>query len=235
MRRVVLLSLAFLAVWRLPLAAAATGTEDVPVPAAVSALADSMGLPAASYRASFAADLTRLVYSPTDVKGPQLAAQLRAHARENPDAGFETVLVPVPLTAEVWSRAIFHRTTAPADLLTAILTDRHAALLCHGLAGLDDETLTFLSAHPAILTDLYEHMAPAFGTFGSTLHIHDGRVVPPGGALGLPLWETAIGVTADRVDRFVHVLYGENDGRVAYLYDTIAELDAPHAAFALGA
>ena len=59
--------------------------------------------------------------------------------------------------------------------------------------------------------------------------------MPPGGEPGRPLWEAVVGATTDRPDRFIHALYAGSEGRIAYLYDTISELDGPHAAFALGA
>ena len=231
MRRVWLLLLAFSAAH--PLMAAPV-SEQVPVPAAISAIAETLGLPPAAFRASFVAELTRMVYSPTEIGSREVIADLRAHARDPRGAAADAVLVPIPLTTEIWSRAILRRAVQPSDLLTAIISDRRAALVCHGLAGLDDETLSYLADHPAVLTDLYEHVAPEFGAFGSTLHVHDGRVVPPGGEPGRPLWEAVVGATTDRPDRFIHALYAGSEGRIAYLYDTISELDGPHAAFALG-
>lgn len=232
-RRVLLFFLAFFAAIRLPPAEAAPLSEDVPVPLAVAALAGSLGLPPENYRATFAADVVRVAYSRAELKDGQIAAELREHAKDD-DPG-DRVLVPVPLTADTWSRVIFRRTVPPADLLTRIVSDRRAALLCHGLAGLDDETLAYLADHPAVLTDLHDHLSPAFGVFGSSLHVRAGRVATPGGARFTALWEAAVGASADRPDRFIHALYGDADGRLAYLYDTVSELDGPHAAFALGA
>ncbi|HEX4347699.1 MAG TPA: hypothetical protein VHZ73_09010 [Vicinamibacterales bacterium] len=231
-RRIPIFLFAFFAATRLPLAAAAPLSEDVPVPPAVAALAGTLGLPPETYRATFAADLVRVAYSRAELKDGQIAAELRAHARDE-DSG-ERVLVPVPLGADVWSRVIFKRTVASQDLLTRIISDRRAALLCHGLAGVDDETLAYFADHPASLVDVYEHASPAFGVFASSLHVRSGRIAVPGGASAAPMWEAAVGAPVDRPDRFIRALYGDNEGRLAYLYDTISELDAPHAAFALG-
>src|SRR5207244_3407335 len=41
-------------------------------------------------------------------------------------------LVPVPLTADVWSSAVFHRKVTRDDLVAAIVSDRQASFLCHG-------------------------------------------------------------------------------------------------------
>ena len=51
----------------------------------------------------------------------------------------------MPLSAKVWSDAVFQRPIGAAALFPAIIADRRAALLCYGLAALDDETLQFLS------------------------------------------------------------------------------------------
>jgi hypothetical protein len=233
MPRVLFVCSALVAVLQLPLSAAAPAAADVPVPAAALAFAASAGLTPDANPVQFLASLTRILYAQPEVKPAQIAAELRS-ASDAPVAA-ASVLVPVPLTADVWSRAVFRRTIAPADLVVAILEDRRAAWLCYGLAGEDDETLTFLAEHPAVLADLYDRAPGAFAAFGATLRIRGGRVVPPGAELGVPLWEAVVGERVDRPDRFVRALYADNDGRVAYLHDTIAQLDAPHAAFALGA
>src|SRR5262249_21289266 len=48
------------------------------------------------------------------------------------------------------------------------------------------------------------------------------------------MWEGVVGEKVTRADRFIQQLLEMNDGRVAALYDTIGQLDAPHRAFALG-
>ena len=88
-------------------------------------------------------------------------------------------VVPVPLSAALWSDAIFQRRVPPAELLAAILADDRAALLCHGLAGLDDLTLQYMAERPAILRSLYAQPS-VFSAFGSHLKIRDGRIVTPG-------------------------------------------------------
>src|SRR5207249_12266184 len=57
-----------------------------------------------------------------------------------------------------------------------------------------------------------------------TLSLHDA----------LPIWEAAVGGKLDRPEAFIVGLLQADQGRLAYLYDTIAELDASRARFALG-
>src|SRR5262249_31355929 len=48
------------------------------------------------------------------------------------------------------------------------------------------------------------------------------------------LWEAVVGETVARPDRFITALFTQFDGRLANLYDAVAELDAPRQRFALG-
>ena len=231
---------------QLPLAAAVVVSEDVPVPGGTDAVARAFGLDTTPDRARFAGEMMRLAYNIPDAKNPLVEEWLQqfrtgAHSTAMPPAGGGADLVPIPLTAPVWSEAVFHRHVAAEALFNAILGDRQAALLCRGLTGLDDETLAFFAEHPAVLRRLYERDAAVFAVFSGGVRIHDNRVVPAGvrGVAGerddvTPLWEAVVGEKMARPDRFVPELFGLADGRTAYLYDTIAALDPPHAAFALG-
>jgi hypothetical protein len=228
-------------------AAAAEISDDVPVPGGVAALAQALGLDTAPDRARFAGEIMRLAYNIPDLKNPRVEEwlqQFRSGARgtTNPAAGAAADLVPIPLTAAIWSDAVFrHRISADA-LFNAILGDRQAALLCRGLTGLDDETLAFFAEHPAALRRMYERDAAVFSVFSAGLHVRANRVVPAS-VLHLsagerdsvsPLWEAVVGEKTTRPDRFVAALFNRADGRTAYLYDAIAALDNAHAAFALG-
>jgi len=145
-----------------------------------------------------------------------------------------TELVPVPLAAATWSQAVFRKPTDAASLFAAIITNRDAALLCHGLAALDDDTLAFLSGHPVMLGSLYEHHAGTFAAFGGALIIRDNRVIVPGGDAATAVWESVLDEKTARVEKFVDALFGRDEGRAAYLYDTMARLDPARRAFAVG-
>ncbi|HMD37445.1 MAG TPA: hypothetical protein VKH42_20865, partial [Vicinamibacterales bacterium] len=142
--------------------------------------------------------------------------------------------VPVPLGSRFWNDVVFRRAVAPSSLFAAIVSDRRAALLALGLASLDDETLRYLNDNRTLLRWLYEEHAGSFAAFGEALRVRDGRIVPPGGAQGLAVWETTLGVNASATDRFIRALFGAAHGRVALVYATLAHLDAPHVRFALG-
>jgi hypothetical protein len=221
-------------------AAAVVVSEDVPVAGGAAALAEALGFEAPPDRARFIAELARLVYNIPDGRSAAvdaLALRLRQTGRagdDAPAAGADADLVPVPLTAAIWSDAVFHRRVRPSGLVAAILADRQAALLCHGLAGLDDATLQFFVEHSATVTHLHQRAAAAFAVFAVSLHVRDGRVVTPGGDAAVPLWESVVGEKVTRPEHFVRELFTRGEGRMAYLYDSIGQLDASHAAFALG-
>jgi hypothetical protein len=146
----------------------------------------------------------------------------------------DTSRVPVPLNTSVWNRAVFRTAVSPSTLFEAILSDANAALMAHGLAALDDETLQFFVDRPELVRTLYLRHATVFASFTAHLRIRDGRVVPPGGKAAVDLWEAALGQRVSDPPRFISALYSTSDGRLAYLYDVIAHLDQAHAAFALG-
>lgn len=204
-------------------------SEDVPV-AGLAAVAHALGIDSPPERARFIAEITRFATNiPLERRLQASALALKAD-----DPAALTELVRVPLTTIVWVEAVFGRPVEPAGLVAAIIADREAALLCHGLAALDDETLQYVIDHPSVLSFLHKRAAPAFASFAGSLRIHDGRVLTPGGADGVPLWEKAVGEEVARPDRFIRELFSRHEGRLAYLYDGINGLDAPHQAFALG-
>src|SRR6266567_7791542 len=176
------------------LAAAEAAFQDLPVPGGTAALARTLGIDPVPDRARFIAEVTRLAYD-LEGRNPSAAAFLQAvrlKARASADKGRSAAqpspsgdsttfdLVPVPLSAEIWSDAVFHRRVAPDELVTALLADRHAALICHGLTAIDDETLQFFVDHPSLISRLYERSAPAFAVFSGSVRIRANRVVPAG-------------------------------------------------------
>jgi hypothetical protein len=223
-------------------------SEDVPVPGGTAALAKAIGLEAVPDRARFAAELARIVYD--DTKGRRKHADSRfrrlvayfetlersefASSRgEAISVGAPIERVPIPLPAAVWSD-VLRRPVAPARLFAAVMSDAAAALLVHGLAALDDETLEFFVDHPAVVRQLYERGAPAFAGYASHLNVRGNRVAVPGGDRAASLWEALVGEKTGQPGRFIRRLFIKDDGRLAYLYDTIASLDAARASFALG-
>src|SRR5438067_11958276 len=134
-------------------------SEDVPVPGGRSALAHAFGIDQAPERARFVTEFTRVIYDTPDRTNAAADASLRKvtdFVKSIGTAGQagappQIDTVPVPLSAKIWSAVVFRRPVEPAALFGAILSNRRAALLCYGLAALDDETLQFLSDRPVLL------------------------------------------------------------------------------------
>ena len=222
-----------------PARAAETITEDIPIAGGLSALAEIAEATPAPDRARFVAELARVIYSSPST-GPYSNEPVRrridalfADARQRNEAARAEDTVPVPLSAALWGQAVFHRPIDRRDLVGAILTDRSAALLCYGLAGMDDETLEFFAAHPSLLGRLAERAPAAVAAFGESLHIRDNRVVAPGGDAAAALWEGVAGEKLTRPERFVQILFESDRGRLAYLHDVLSHLDERTLAFAL--
>lgn len=212
--------------------APAEATVEAPVPPTIVEAARMLGMDVSRVRGLFLANFVRLLYTLPETRTPALALVRQPIGQRSQDSQPRLNLtVPVPLTAEVWSDAIFGRTVSVDDLVSAIAADRRAALMARALTALDDETLEYLVDHPSVLGQLYQHGAAAFGAFGVALRIADGRVVTPGGDEAVPLWESVVGYTVDEPPAFVEALYMPHGGHLAYLYDAVHWLDEPHARF----
>jgi len=212
------------------------------VPGGIEAFTGALMIDPTPDRGRFMYEMTRLVHENPSGRRPPAAAFLLMLAQQ-PGRGARdyaaadlrgTDLVPVPLSAEVWSRAVFQRKVTKDELVGAIIADHTASLICHGLAGLDDQTLEYIAEHSSILSRLVERGAPAFAVFANSLQIAGKSIVPPGAPEATPMWEAVLGEKATKPESFISKLYETNEGRLAYLFDTIGQLDPPRRAFALG-
>jgi hypothetical protein len=165
---------------------------------------------------------------------PLEGLEKRLNAGESINLARPPDLVPVPLAADLWSRSVFKRRITPKDLFAAIMNDPRAALLAHGLAGLDDETLQYVGDTPALMQRLYRTDAPMFAAYASNLRVRKGQMAVPGGASAVALWEDAVGETISQPERFLLALLSRSEGRLVYLYDLISELDTARQSFVLG-
>jgi hypothetical protein len=205
----------------------------VPLGVPVARLAATLDI-ADPDRSHILLDVVRIVFDSPDGQDAGDSA-LRRHladlflgaSRETRDT------VPLPLDPSVWRDTILRRQVPDNQLIAAILSDRSTALLYHGLAALDDETLAALGPDRETLDGLRHH-AGSFATFGRSLRIHAGRVVVPGGTNAEPLWQELVGVEPSRPTAFVRRLFAGDSGRLAFFFDALSHLDLPHQMFAIG-
>jgi hypothetical protein len=203
-----------------------TFTEDAPVRGGVAALAAAASVAPVPDRSRTIVEIARAVYSwPQTGPYSNEATRRRIAAYFADSSSAERESIPVPLSTAVWSQAL-RRPITSDGLVGALLADRSAALVCYALAGMDDETLQFFSQHAPLVGRLAERAPAAFGAFGESLRVHGGRVVPKGGDAAAAAWEYVVGEKLERPERFVQSLFENDRGRIAYLYDVMAHLDA---------
>jgi len=201
------------------------GSTLLPVSARAFAQALGLGTPEPS---TLLLRVVHLAYERTESEGRRTRESLE-RVLERPAATAD--VVPLPLSPQVWRTSIL-QSPDRENLVSAILKDRRASLLYVGLSALDDETLTWLGSDAATLAHLRK-FPEIVAAFGRSIHVRTGRIVVPGGAEAEPLWESIVGADPGKPDSFLaRIISG--DGRIAFLFDTIAHLDPPHQRFALG-
>jgi hypothetical protein len=142
--------------------------------------------------------------------------------------------VPLPLPFERWLADVIDTRAMPADLYREIFRSREASLLFYGMQAMSSETRTYLAKTPGAVKWLLGR-APAVAAFGGAFRVTaDGAVLMPGGVEANDLWESLTGQPFNRPDQFMRVLFGRDDGRLAYFAETLWTLDEPRARFALG-
>ncbi len=141
--------------------------------------------------------------------------------------------VPSPLPAEVWRDTVLDDSEPDGRLGLRLVTDRRAALLYYGLLSMTPDTVEFLSSNPRLLRELYERDATGIALYGRSLVVEDGRVMAPGGAGAVHLWERAVRKSLDRPGDFFTTVLRYDEGVFPFLYDAIAQLDPPRQRFAL--
>jgi hypothetical protein len=202
------------------------------LPVSAEEVARSLGFGSID-RSHFVLDVIRATFAlgvpAWDARQQQRLGLLRQKSTGKPG---ETV--PLPLDPSVWRETILRRQVQNDELIGAILSDRNAALLYHGLAALDDETLAWLGPDRDTLQHLLRH-AGSFAAFGRSIRVRAGRVAVPGGKDMEPLWQSLLGADPARPGPFVRRLFGDDGGRAAWFYDSLAHLGENQLRFALGA
>jgi hypothetical protein len=209
--------------------------HSIPLPGGVSALCEAIGFDPPPDRFRVILEVARRVYSTHDsVSESPLATMLRGYLETpemDPPGGPD--LVPLPLAPEVWQRSVLERSVPEERIAGAILSDRAAALLYVGLAALDEPTRSYFVAHQGMLRDIHRRYPGVFAAFGRSLRIENDRMMVPGGADAVRLWEALVGEKTTNPQRFILRLLAKDLGRLAFFYDTIAQLDDAHTRFAL--
>ena len=205
----------------------------LPLPVPAHVIAAAAGLPS-SDPSTLLLQVVRVVFGAQAGAASEDSARRAAirNALWTPDDKTSDT-VPLPLDPGIWRETILQQPVPDRQLVAAILDDRRAALLYHGLAALDDETLAWLGPDRETLLHVRQQAA-LFATFGRSIHVRGGRVLVPGGPDAEPLWAALTGVDPGRPAAFVQRIFRDGDGKLAFLYDGVAHLDPPRQRFALG-
>jgi hypothetical protein len=170
--------------------------------------------------------------STTPDRGP--IATVQKHLAAAVQAGDASDRVPALLPHAIWERWVFREKVGAERLAARILADREAALLYYGLFSLDEETLAFFVGHPVLTSAIYRRDAAAFAAFADAVAVHSGRVDLRSVASWTDRWEALVGAAVPDPEWFITKLFDRDQGRLAWLFDTVSRLDAGRQAFALG-
>ncbi len=139
--------------------------------------------------------------------------------------------LPLPLP-DYWTRQVFTRTTSP---LLSIVGSRSHSLVYLGLLAQDESTLAFLHARPDLVRRLGEDVGGAFAAFGRSLRVRNNVTEVPGGPDAVEVWRALVGRDPADPERFIPALLAKDDGRLAYFYDSVAQLPPATQHVVLGA
>ena len=212
-----------------PASGATTEPGSVRLPVRLETLAGALGVAAAD-PSVLLLQAVRQIFDGPDARTRGVRDAVMAALREDVNPG--PTMVPLPMGAAIWQQRILDTPTGPEGIVTAILTDRRAALLYYGLSAMDEETLAWLAVDPDALPHLKRHAA-VVAAFGRSIRISAGRMSVPGGSESERLWKSVVGADPGAPGAFVRRVITE-DGRLAFFYDTLAHLDSSRQRFALG-
>ena len=206
------------------------GVGSMPIAATVADLAAAAGVDRAD-ASTLPLDIVRIAFASPDGldETRTRAAVARVLQRDGPAAA----QLPLPLSAPTWRTRVLGARVPDSRLAAAIFASRPAALLYHGLMGLDPPTLAWIEANPAVL-DVFHRHAGVTAVYARSVRIRQGRVVTPGDAAD-DVWSAVVGADPRTPAAFIAKLWSARAGRVAGFYDAIAHLDAAHQVFAIGA
>lgn len=182
--------------------------------------------------------LTRLLHAnPTKASDQEIALMRRlVAAMAQPATGIDDEgrgEVPVLLTPDQWSDILGTRLTA-GDVFAALVQDRGAMLLHYGLAGADPDVQARLATDRDLLRWIHRNAAGAIALVGASLRMDGEALAVPGGAAAEPLWEALTGASPREPTIFLRELLARDRGRLAWLFDTLTQLDDARLAALLG-
>ena len=207
--------------------------HGIPLRGGLAGALAAIGDPAPADRSQFLLEVIRRVHDgpASSVEREALLTRLLAHLDRSATSAADDTL-PLPLSPELWTSAVFGGRVQADALIAAILRSRDAALLYSALLSLDDATRAWLEDHPALLTELATRSA-AFLVAAPGLRIAGGAVQVPGGDAAVPVWQAVVGKEPRDPAAFIRAIVAPAQAPLAYFFGSLAQLTAPQIAFAL--
>jgi hypothetical protein len=202
------------------------------IPGGAAAIRAITGLPAYIPDAMLLVEVARTWYgerAPLVPTGSR-PARLLAHLVSSNEAAGAGPLTLLPATT--WTALL--KPAGGESLAAALVRNREAMLLYHGLAGMEDETLRWIDSNPDLLRQLLDRGAPAFAFAAPAIHLEAGVVTLPGGPAARQAWEQAVGASAAEPHAFLLRLMQRDGGRMAWMFSVLQALDDRRLRFAIG-
>lgn len=146
--------------------------------------------------------------------------------------GSTSITIAAPLSADHWRDVLDLR--GRADLFPALLANRPALLVCAATLAADASLRKWLDDDRGLLRWLVRTAPGAYTTAARGLRIESGRIVVPGGAAAVPIWEALAGEKVARPAEFIRALLVRDAGRLAWLYGAAALMSPDRLAAVLG-
>ena len=142
--------------------------------------------------------------------------------------------IPLPLTADVWTRVLLEPGARKETLAADILRSSSASLMYCGLLALDDPTRRWFAAHSDVLADLGARHAAHFFVAAPGLRIRDDVMQLPGGMAATAAWESVVGKRATDPAAFVRAIVARTEMGLPYFVGSLAQVSAVQARTLLG-
>ncbi|MFP5378799.1 MAG: hypothetical protein ACLGHP_03420, partial [Vicinamibacteria bacterium] len=167
----------------------------------------------------------------------EMAARLTAGMTDRPAPGagggpVPPVDVALLFTPEIWADLIPR--ASPGALFRALVGDRPAMLLHYGLAASDPGIHALVTSDSDLLRWMYRNAAGATALAGASLRLVEGAIEVPGGPDAEPIWEALAGESPRAPASFLRALLSRDQGRLAWFFDTLHQLDPPRLAAIYG-
>ena len=133
---------------------------------------------------------------------------------------FPATRVPIIFSEKNWTSSALNRGGA-SDLLSALLNDQTLDRLYWALSRFDEETRSALRQAPGLRK--LASLAPVLELYGSTIRIHSGAVVVPGGSERD--WQALADASPTSPGEFIGHLLTKDHGWLAAYFDAVAHLN----------